>query len=107
LSYGDPNGGSLENAVATASLENIDRTIAYLKSGVAYVVAPGLSRDFLSPTHEIIGSLSLRTDGEFLWPSDLAHYVGKYRVGLPGEFLKHMEMNDWQVPVVDISTLHV
>jgi hypothetical protein len=107
LPYGDQNGDSLENAVAKASLENIDRIISYLKSGVAGAVAPGISRDFLSPRHEIIGSLALRTDGEFLWPSDLAHYVEKYRVGLPVAFLKHMEINDWQVPVVDTSALEL
>jgi hypothetical protein len=107
LPYGDQNGESLENGVAKVSLENMDRIISYLKSGVAGVVAPAISRDFLSPRHEIIGSLALRTDGEFLWPSDLAHYVEKYRVGLPEDFLRHMEMNDWQVPVVDTSALEL
>jgi hypothetical protein len=105
LSYGDQNGESLESAVAKASLENIERIVSYLQSGVAGVVAPRISRDFPSPRHEIIGSLALRTDGEFLWPSDLAHYVEKYRVSLPADFLRHIEMLDWQVPAVDISAL--
>lgn len=107
LSYGDENGDSLQTAVAKATLENFDRVGSYLSAGIPCVVAPGISRDILSTGHEVIGSLALLTDGEFLWPSDLNHYVGKYRVALPADFLRHMEMNDWRVPAVDLSALDV
>ena len=34
------------------------------------------------------GSLEL-TDGTYVWPEGLAHYVEQHGVKLPGEFLEH------------------
>lgn len=81
--------------------------LSYLKSGVSFVVAPGLSRDVLSSELEIIGPLALLTDGKFLWPSDLVYYVERHWVELPQEFLEYMAVNSWKVPAVDVSVLEI
>jgi hypothetical protein len=107
LSYGDQFGASLKEAVSKFSGADISKVDFYLKSGVAFVVAPGISRDILSENHGIIGSLALLTDGTFLWPSDLAYYVEKYQTDLPRELLMHMEANDWKIPAVDVSMLEM
>ncbi len=56
----------------------MEEILAYLRSGTLFVVAPGISRGYLSAGREIIGALVLLTDGKFIWPSDLAYYVEKY-----------------------------
>ncbi|EJZ17373.1 hypothetical protein NE852_12940 [Rhizobium sp. Pop5] len=106
LPHGDPEGPSLKHFSAAVALQENARIVSYLRSGALFIASPGLSRDVLSDEHPIIGSLALWTDGTFLWPSDLSHYVEKYSVGLPREFIKHMEGNAWTVPAgIDIFSL--
>jgi len=108
LPYGDPNGLSISSLLSEINLDEKQKIVSYLKSGVACVVSPGLSRDVLSENRNIIGSLSLLTDGIFLWPADLAHYVEKYSVGIPQEFQENMKGNAWVVPAnIDIQSLAV
>ena len=42
------------------------------------------------------GGLSLMTDGDWLWYSDLAHYVERYHVRLDARFVEHARRRDWQ-----------
>ena len=107
LSYGRDSGGKIRGAIFKISEDNCDRVLAYLKAGVVCVVAPGVSINCLSEDREIIGTLALLTDGKFIWPSDLAFYVERYRVGLPDAFLSHMREHDWRVSTVDLSVLDV
>jgi len=44
------------------------------------------------------GSLSVRTDGVWVWQDDLAHYVKDHNVALPQEFLTHIKSNNYAVP---------
>ncbi|BEU70315.1 hypothetical protein ACI2S3_24955 [Ralstonia nicotianae] len=107
LPYGSELGGSLVECTQKFSGRFQTEVLSYLKSGVSFVVAPGLSRDVLSSELEIIGPLALLTDGKFLWPSDLAYYVERHRVELPQEFLEYMAMNSWKVSAVDVSILEI
>ena len=40
------------------------------------------------------------TDGVWIWPERLEHYVLEHAVSLPGTFLETMRSNAWQVPKV-------
>ena len=107
LPYGEKFGTSLKEATSKFSGADIGKVSSYLKSGVAFVVAPGISRDILSGNNEIIGGLALLTDGIFLWPSDLAYYVENYQIDLPSELVTHMKANDWKIPAVNVSMLEM
>lgn len=107
LPYGESEGPELKGSLSNFLGENIDQVVAYLKSGAAFIVSPGVSRDHLSGDHEVIGPLALLTDGKFLWPSDLAFYLRRYKVAIPSDFLMNMEINGWRAPSVDISTLEM
>jgi hypothetical protein len=48
----------------------------------------------------LMGSSDL-TDGEWVWPAGLAHYVEEHSVFLPEPFVKTMRWQDWHVPVLD------
>jgi hypothetical protein len=41
------------------------------------------------------------TDGVWVWPEGLAHYVVLHRVNLPATLIETMETNLWIVPPVD------
>jgi hypothetical protein len=45
----------------------------------------------------MMGSWDL-SDGEWVWPQALAHYVQRHWVYLPEEFVDTMRSNDWRVP---------
>jgi len=48
----------------------------------------------------IAGSESLVTDGTWIWPVDLVHYVRRHHVALPQEFLEHIRANSYTAPAV-------
>lgn len=107
LPYGNESENRLADSVSKFSGEGYAEAISYLKSGVPFVVAPGLSKDRISGKFEIIGPLILLTDGKYVWPSDLAYYLERYRVELPNDFLCHMRDNNWKIPPVDIDGLEM
>lgn len=76
---------------------NKDKVVAYLKAGVAYIVSPGFDEDFFAPP-KLAAVSTIRTDGEYAWPSALAYYVENYDVGLAPDFEAHMQRNHWKVP---------
>lgn len=61
--------------------------ISYLKSGGRGVAAStGVNKDVF--TGDVFGlAENLRDDGEFQWSDTLAHYVDKYNLRLPDEFV--------------------
>lgn len=38
------------------------------------------------------------TDGEWVWPEGLAHYVEKHNICLPDAFIETMQKNSWLIP---------
>ncbi|OEJ28538.1 hypothetical protein AR457_32815 [Streptomyces agglomeratus] len=67
----------------------MDSVLAATGSGV---------HDILSPGHELIGGLSLLTDGQWFWYSDLAHYVERHHVTLDERFIQHARSRNWAPP---------
>ena len=72
--------------------------IDYLRNGATLIAAPGLAKDVLSDSSEIIDELCILTDGQWAWPSDLAYYVEKYSVGLDDDFVQWMQIQNWKLP---------
>jgi hypothetical protein len=56
---------------------------------------PGLPVNLCVP---FFGGKSLKTDGVWVWPSDLSYYVEKYNLFLPPEFLQHVRSKDFCPP---------
>lgn len=87
LRHGDPSGPSLHDAEALAPAVQ-ERVLAHLGAGRVVLAAPGLVTDVV--TGAPVGPLSLLTDGEWVWPSDLAHYVETRHSPLPPAFVEHV-----------------
>jgi len=47
---------------------------------------------------------SERTDGVWLWPEGLAHYVARHEIRLPDEFIAHARSKGFTAPAVEIAS---
>ena len=45
-----------------------------------------------------------RTDGKWVWPDKMDHYVDEHNIALPEEFLHTMSENNYEVPNVHLSS---
>ena len=105
LNHGFPDGGSLKDLVSESRHLNHDKILKYLKDGELLIASPGLVKDVLGDSSEIIGSANVLTDGVWAWSEDLSYYFEKYNVSLVQNFLDHMEEKDWNINEVDLSVI--
>jgi len=73
--------------------------LRYLRSGDVVAVSPGILRDVLDDERPIIGSPKVLTDGVWTWPGELAYYVERYHIELPGAFVERIQSNAWRIHV--------
>ncbi len=87
-------------AVADADWSGFEqkKVVSYLLNAPLVVVASGPNSKCLL-CEELCGSSAYRSDGCWLWPDDLAHYVDQHNVSLPPSFLTHLEERNFQPPV--------
>jgi hypothetical protein len=103
---GSPSGTVFiapQSLVGTYESEEVrDRVMSYLDRGHKLVGWLGYSHCRFNcgkPDHEM-GSCDL-TDGIWVWPEGLSHYVRSHAVQLPTQFLRHMEELKWKIPEID------
>lgn len=77
----------------------------YLCSGHRFASRMGYSfcRFACDAPPALMGDSDL-TDGEWVWPEGLAHYVDAHSVLLPDEFVEGMRRNGWVVPASATDT---
>ncbi len=87
--------GAEGSAVLPNAMEFVDGAVSrqernavasYLDAGVMVRVAAGLSPCRICGTANGCGE---RSDGAYLWPDGLAHYVREHSVRLPADFVQH------------------
>ncbi|WP_028815349.1 hypothetical protein [Streptomyces flavidovirens] len=98
LGHGRSDGPSLHAAVRDEGGQDEKSLARYLREGAALAATGTRVHDVLSPEHELIGGLSLLTDGQWFWYSDLAHYVERYHVTLDERFIQHARSRNWSPP---------
>jgi hypothetical protein len=81
---------SIHDEVGKLDLDVAARIKSYLLNGIGVFDAMEAVRDPLDTSQFISGGSSLVSDGEYIWRHDLAHFVGRYRVGLPNVFIQHV-----------------
>jgi hypothetical protein len=100
LDHGDSGGPSLEESRAETPGPDEDRTAAYMESGHLLSSSLDVAKDWLSDDPDVeIGPPHIFTDGTYAWPADLAYYVRNYHVRLPKHFVKHIQRNEFRIPV--------
>ncbi|WP_123955444.1 hypothetical protein [Frondihabitans sp. 762G35] len=78
-------GASVNAALTTSDAED---TANYLSRG--FVARAWMGRSTCRICGATNGSLDL-SDGIYVWPEGLAHYVPEHKVQLPNQFLTHLE----------------
>ena len=104
--FGGPamTGESMTEAVSGEQWPGEADVVRYLGSGVPVLDVMEMSRDVLDGSR--VGATgSLLTDGSWYWREDLAHYVSKYHLRLPAEFIDHAARRAYTVPVMTSDEL--
>jgi hypothetical protein len=70
---------------------------AYLCNGRPAGYWCGLAHCRFEGCDQSLGSSDL-TDGQWIWPDGLEHYLLEHAVCLPEEFISHMSARGWRVP---------
>jgi hypothetical protein len=99
---------SITSAIADSPQDNEDKIVAYLRNSVCIGGRGGYIPDVLDPSSRVPLSAHPYTDGTYFWTLDLAHYVEKYHLRLPPDFIAHMKSRNWRPPTeeqVDLSSL--
>jgi len=97
---------SLDEARGKRAPDHTADVARYLRGGKILVASPGIARDIYDRS-VVAGTSSLRTDGDYVWPDVLAHYVEHYGVDLPPIFEARMAAAGWTAPDVDITGLGI
>jgi len=99
------SAGRLLASIPDSPAPDVEDIARYLHSGHAIFDTMGAERDIVTDDRWILGAASLLTDGVWVWRVDLAHYVRRYGVTLPGDFLEHARRARYTVPDVAVSRL--
>jgi hypothetical protein len=78
------------------------RIVRYLRKGSVYVQYGGCSYCRFGCWRTFLGSKDL-TDGVWVWPEGLAHYVATHGVRLPDEFVAHARRHAFRAPGLPAS----
>lgn len=96
-----PHGYPSPQWLVNHEWEAADRSqvVAYLRAGAVVASWLGYSscRFCCGIEPRLVGSCDL-TDGLWVWPEGLAHYVEKHHVALPDAIVHTMRANNWKMP---------
>jgi hypothetical protein len=98
LPHGKPTGPSLREHLQESGHPDEAAIVHYLNAGTTLAATGSMVDDYLDDTKKGVAHLEIATDGSWVWPRDLAYYVGAYHVRLPPEFVEHMRSNGWKAP---------
>jgi hypothetical protein len=104
--FGTASDQSMCEFMSPQPREDQAKALAYLRSGVILGVTMGADLtdrfDYPNKANPVIdgravGGTTEMTDGEWFWFAGLIHFVEKYNVRLPEEFLRHAGAHGWRV----------
>jgi hypothetical protein len=100
----------ITDALSMSPQGSEEKIVAYLRNGVCVGARGGFVQDVLDPSSSVPLHAHLYTDGKYLWALDIAHYVEKYHLRLPSDFIAHMASRNWKPPTreqVDVRSLEI
>jgi len=91
---------SLRSLVRQDAEPNEAKLLAYLRQGVVCGVYNdrGMVYDVLAARTPLDPDANLLlTDGTWIWPKALLHYLCEYHIRLPAALVEHAQGHDWQI----------
>jgi len=71
----------------------------YLENATVIMHTTDRTRDVLADNDERVVPLTIRTDGEYVWPGPVAYYVRNYAVAPQQEFTEYLRARNFEVRV--------
>jgi hypothetical protein len=99
--------GKMQKMIQGQASANERMVIDYLKSGYVLLDAPETAVDAIDGRARIAGASSLVSDGTWLWRLDLVHYLSKYHLSLPGDFIEHLAQRNYLMSELSESDLEI
>lgn len=93
-----------QELVGELPAETRERVAAYLDQGSVFQSYRGFSWCRFGCSHCSMGSREL-TDGQWVWPEGLSHYIRDHGVTLPNQFLCHIQGGGSLAPDIPDQTL--
>lgn len=77
-----------------------ERTLAYLRRGSMVLGAPMLEDDVLDPSRRNVVPVGYQTDGQWIWPIELAYYLEAHDLWPERDFQQHIAARNYALPTV-------
>ena len=89
---------SLRHNICILPSGNEDAIATYLEKAPVFSAMGRVVGDVLDPSAKVALFPGLKTDGLYVWPTELSYYVRKYHIRMPADFIERMASFNWQPP---------
>ncbi|WP_280179836.1 hypothetical protein [Nocardia cyriacigeorgica] len=89
---------SLFGSFTQRPIDDRSRIVDYLRAAPPVLDVLDVERDLIDNTHQITSAASLISDGTWIWRVDSIHYLSRYAIDIPDEFLTHVRGLDYRPP---------
>ena len=89
---------SLSNSFTDRVIDDRERVLKYMRGAPGVFDVLDVLTDMVDGSAEIMSASSLISDGEWIWRVDSMHYLGRYGLDVPDEFLRHVRACDYEPP---------
>lgn len=79
------------------NVESKQEILSYLKKGIPIATTTQLISSLINDNQTILGGIVYLTDGNWIWPNYLSHYVEHDSIELPRQFLEHIFNNKSEI----------
>ncbi|WP_433562080.1 hypothetical protein ACQP1O_31835 [Nocardia sp. CA-151230] len=74
------------------------RVLEYMCAAPGVLDVLDVLTDMINNTDKIQSASSLISDGEWIWRVDSIHYLSRYDLDIPDEFLQHVRARNYEPP---------
>lgn len=89
---------SLFDAFTAGVVADRDRVVEYLRTAPTVLDVLDVLVDMVDGSESIRSASSLISDGVWIWRVDSVHYLDRYPLEIPEEFLAHVRARDYRPP---------
>ncbi|WP_280234965.1 hypothetical protein [Nocardia cyriacigeorgica] len=89
---------SLFGSFTQRTIEDRAQILDYLRAAPPVLDVLDVERDLVDNTKNITSAGSLISDGIWIWRVDSIHYLSRYAIDIPDEFLRHVRALDYRPP---------
>ncbi len=88
----------LRDAVADHEIADRQRVLTYMRTAPGIFDVLDVETDLIDQTERIMSASSLISDGAWVWRVDSIHYLAKYELEIPVDFLHHVRQRGFVPP---------